>query len=57
MQMGFRLIGRNQQREEEINGLVIDGIKGNRRFQLHKHTDGTQGVLFQFAMRDRNAHR
>ena len=55
MQMGFRLISRHQQREEEIDGLVINGIKGDRCFKLHKHTDGTQGILFQLAVRDCDA--
>ena len=55
MQMRFGLIRRHQQGKKQVNGLIINRVEGDWRFQLHKHADGAQGIFFQLAMRNSDA--
>ncbi|MNJ76568.1 hypothetical protein D3C77_738770 [compost metagenome] len=54
MQVSFTLIGRYQQGEQQIDRLIINGIKGDRLLKADKHANGPQSVLFQFAVWDRD---
>ena len=48
--MGFALIGRHQQREQQIDRLIVDGVESDGLVETDKHANGPQCVLFQFAV-------
>ena len=54
MQMGFGLVSRDQKRKQQIDRLIVDGIKCDRSLQLDKHANGAQRILFKFTVRNGN---
>lgn len=50
MQVSFCLVGRHQQREQQVDRLIVDRVEGDGGFQLDKNADSTQRILFQFSV-------
>lgn len=54
MQVSFCLVGRHQQREQQVDRLIVDRVEGDGGFQLDKNADSTQRILFQFSVGNGN---
>ncbi len=56
MQVSLCLVGWHQQREQQVDRLIVDRVEGDGGFQLDKNADSTQRILFQFTVREWQYH-